>query len=72
MNLFPCIDSGNKVQPHQQAGLRNVTNANFGSGTGPGAPLTYFNDEGSDRGSYFIPKKIPTSEFVYPKKSLLF
>ena len=27
---------------------------------------------GSDRGSYFIPKKIPTSEFVYPKKSLLF
>ena len=27
---------------------------------------------GSDRGSYFIPQKIPTSEFVYPKKSLLF
>ena len=26
---------------------------------------------GSDRGSYFIPKKI-TSKFVYPKKSLLF
>ena len=25
---------------------------------------------GSDRGSYFIPKKIPTSEFVYPKISL--
>ena len=25
---------------------------------------------GSDRGSYFIPQKIPTSEFVYPKKSL--
>ena len=25
-----------------------------------------------DIGSYFIPKKIPTSEFVYPKKSLLF
>ena len=22
---------------------------------------------GSDRGSYFIPKKITTSEFVYPK-----
>ena len=38
----------------------------------PGAPLTYFNDGGggSNRGSYFIPKKIPTSEFVYPKKSL--
>ena len=27
---------------------------------------------GSDRGSYFIPQKIPTSEVVYPKKSLLF
>ena len=27
---------------------------------------------GSDRGSYFIPKKITTSEFVYPKKLLLF
>ena len=26
----------------------------------------------SDRGSYFIPQKITTSEFVYPKKSLLF
>ena len=25
---------------------------------------------GSDRGSYFIPQKIPTLEFVYPKKSL--
>ena len=41
----------------------------------PGDPLTNFNDGGggvSDRGSYFIPKKITTSEFVYPKKSLLF
>ena len=28
--------------------------------------------EGSDRGQYFIPQKITTSEFVYPKKSLLF
>ena len=43
-----------------------------------GAPLTYFNDGagggggGSDRGLYLIPQKIPTSEFVYPKKSLLF
>ena len=27
---------------------------------------------GGDRGSYFIHKKITTSEFVYPKKSLLF
>ena len=27
---------------------------------------------GSDRGSYFLPKKITTSEFAYPKKSLLF
>ena len=41
----------------------------------PGTPLTYLNDEeggGSDRGSYIIPKKITTSEFVYPKKSLLY
>ena len=40
-----------------------------------GAPLTNFNDEGgggSNRGSYFVPEKITTSEFVYPKKSLLF
>ena len=40
-----------------------------------GAPLKNFNDGGGggvDRGSYFIPKKITTSEFVYPKKSLLF
>ena len=28
--------------------------------------------EESDRVSYFIPKNITTSEFVYPKKSLLF
>ena len=27
---------------------------------------------GSDSGSYFIPKKVTASEFVYPKKSLLF
>ena len=27
---------------------------------------------GSDRGSYFIPKEIPTSEFFYTKKSLPF
>ena len=27
---------------------------------------------GSDRGSYFIPQKIPTSEFFYQKKFLLF
>ena len=43
--------------------------------TTPGAPLTNINDQGgggggrSDRGSYFIPKKITTSKFVYPKKS---
>ena len=41
---------------------------------GGGSPLTNFNDGGgggSDRGSYFISKKITTSEFVYPKTSLL-
>ena len=36
-------------------------------GCDPGAPLTYFNDGGSDRGSYFVPKKIPTF-FSIPKK----
>ena len=40
-------------------------------GNTPGAPLTYFNDGESDRGSYFIHKKITTLEFVYPKKSQL-
>ena len=42
----------------------------------PGVPLTNFIDGGggggSDRGSYFIPQKITTTEFVYPKKLLLF
>ena len=43
------------------------------STTTPGVPLTNFNDGGgSDRGSYFMPKKITTSVFVYPKKSLPF
>ena len=41
----------------------------------PGPPLTNFNDwgggGGSNRGSYFIPKK-STSEFAYPKKLLCF
>ena len=40
-----------------------------------GPPLTNFNDwgggGGSNRGSYFIPKK-STSEFAYPKKLLCF
>ena len=41
----------------------------------PGAPRTYFNDRGgrmSDRSYKFYTQKIPTSEFIYPKKSLLF
>ena len=44
----------------------------------PGAPLRYFNDGGGGggmggaRGSYFIPKKMPTSEFVFPKKPNIF
>ena len=41
----------------------------------PGAILINLNDGGggggSDKGSYFILKEITTSEFVYPKKSLL-
>ena len=49
----------------------------------PGAPLTYFNDGGVRQRFIFytqenhnlricLPKKITTSEFVYPKKSLLY
>ena len=38
----------------------------------PGAPLTNFNDGGSDRGSYFMPKNITTSEFVYSKNHNFF
>ena len=49
-------------------GLFNIKQSSFT----PGAPLTYFNDGGSGRGSYFTPKIITTSEFAYPKKSLLY
>ena len=38
----------------------------------PRDPTHKFNDGGSNRGSYFIPKKVATSEFAYPKISLLF
>ena len=42
----------------------------------PGAPLTNFSDGGegggNDMGSYFIPKQITTSEFVYLKKIITF
>ena len=37
-----------------------------------GSPLTNFNDRGGNRGSYFIPKKITTSECVYSKKVTIF
>ena len=40
---------------------------------GPRGPTQiFFITGGSDRGSYFIPKKFPTSEFVHSKKSLSF
>ena len=56
---------------------RNVLKCYKSLRSDPGAPLTNFNDKGgggggSDRGSYITPKKITPSEFVYPKKSLLF
>ena len=67
----------NKIIKWEQASSSFL--ASWGEGGGvdcPGAPLTNFNDEGgmggSDRGSYFIPQNITTSELVYPKKSLLF
>ena len=37
----------------------------------PGASLTYFNDGGGPEVHILYPQKIPTSEFVYQKKSLL-
>ena len=37
---------------------------------GPHSHILMTGGGGSDRGSYFIPKNIPTSEFVYSKKSL--
>ena len=40
--------------------------------TAQGPHSQIFMTGGSDRGSYFIPKKIPFSEFIYPKKSLVF
>ena len=56
--------------------MDNAENIEEGRTRIPVAPLTYFNDGGGggggDRGSYYIPQKIITSEFVYPKKSLLF
>ena len=47
-----------------------VTGSKHGDSQGPHSQI--FMTGGSDRGSYFISKKITTSEFVYPKKSLLF
>ena len=53
-----------------------MCNSMYKKGELPGAPLTNFNDEegggGSERGLYFIPKEITTSEFVCQLKSLLF
>ena len=44
---------------------------NCGSNSTPQGPRSQILMTGrSDRGSYFIPQKITTSEFVYPKKSL--
>ena len=44
----------------------------IGRDVDPGSPLTNFNDRGGNRGSYFIPKKITTSECVYSKKVTIF
>ena len=54
-----------------------MCNSMYRKGELPGAPLTNFNDGrggggGSERGLYFIPKEITTSEFVCQLKSLLF
>ena len=52
-----------------------MCNSMYKKGELPGPPLTNFNDKGgggSERGLYFIPKEITTSEFVCQLKSLLF
>ena len=55
-----------------------MCNSMYNKGELPGAPLINFNDERgrmggwSERGLYFIPKEITTSEFVCQFKSLLF
>ena len=53
-----------------------MCNSMYKKGEFPGAPLTNFNDEGGggvpERGLYFIPKEIISSEFVCQLKSLLF
>ena len=38
----------------------------------PHTQILMMGEGGSNKGSHFIPKKITTSEFVYPKTSLLF
>ena len=70
-------NTGHYRQP-ESLGKQAEGITNRGKTSTPGSPLTSFNDGGrrgggvggSDRGSYFIPKKITSSEFVYPKKSL--
>ena len=59
------------ILPSNALGLKKVYSKN------PRGPqLTYFNDRDGgwvwQRSICLYPKKIPTSEFVYPKKSLLF
>ena len=66
--VFSCFQRnfyGTARNCFQSRGKRNCT---------PRGPLTYFNDGGGGVRQRFIfhTQEIPTSEFVYPKKSLLF
>ena len=65
-----CIVWQTNKQETAAVSVRRVPRGEGVKQIAPGAPLTYFNDGGVV--SYFIPQKITTSEFVYPKKSLLF
>ena len=67
-------DTGHYRQP-ESLGKQAEGITNRGKTSSPGAPLTFFNDReggGGDRGSYFIPKNLTSSEFVYPKKITVF
>ena len=67
LNLLPC---DNKLECGPDTAGTLCSSTAVGLPQGPHSHILMTG--GSDRGSYFIPKKIPTSEFVYPKKSPLF
>ena len=67
-----CITFEILSPPAKSVKLCAQTQPAWGRSSHPGAPLTYFNDGGVRQRVIFYTPKIPTSEFVYPKQSLLF